>query len=301
MNGDTSGNVTDISVIGVGNIGAAVVRSLLAAGHSVTVWNRSEERCAPLVDEGARLANSLRDAVQRSEVILLCLLDYSITARVLATDEVINALAGKTIVQFATGTPHKAESEFKWLAERRAYYIDGAILAYPRSVGTVDCKIICSGDRSTFDRIRPMLNSVGTVRHVGAKVSTANVLNLSVVGVFYEVAFAAFLEGAAFADAHGATIDEFMSVFPHVVSVLVESVEYSIPQMKSHDYTGSEASVDVHSEAMTQLRGALSAAGCRNVLMTGLVDYLKAAQSEGAGQLEFAALFETIRMSTSRS
>ncbi len=51
--------MTRVAVIGTGVIGAGIAVNLLRNGHDVTVWNRTPERAADVVTEGAKLA---RDA-----------------------------------------------------------------------------------------------------------------------------------------------------------------------------------------------------------------------------------------------
>ena len=45
--------MSEVSVIGLGAMGSALVRALLRAGHRVTVWNRTSAKAEPLVREGA--------------------------------------------------------------------------------------------------------------------------------------------------------------------------------------------------------------------------------------------------------
>jgi 3-hydroxyisobutyrate dehydrogenase-like beta-hydroxyacid dehydrogenase len=45
--------MSEITVIGLGNMGSALARALLESGCAVTVWNRSLQKAAPLADNGA--------------------------------------------------------------------------------------------------------------------------------------------------------------------------------------------------------------------------------------------------------
>ncbi len=47
-----------VGFAGVGRMGFAMARNLLAAGFPLVVWNRTAERCAPLVDAGIPAAAS---------------------------------------------------------------------------------------------------------------------------------------------------------------------------------------------------------------------------------------------------
>src|SRR5664279_2549683 len=64
----------DVGFIGLGNMGAAMARNLLKAGHNVTVYNRTRAKAEVLAGEGARVATSVADAC-RGEVVISMLAD----------------------------------------------------------------------------------------------------------------------------------------------------------------------------------------------------------------------------------
>jgi 3-hydroxyisobutyrate dehydrogenase-like beta-hydroxyacid dehydrogenase len=65
-----------VTVIGLGPMGQAMTHALLARDHAVTVWNRTPARAADVVAAGARLAATVADALEASELVLLSLTDY---------------------------------------------------------------------------------------------------------------------------------------------------------------------------------------------------------------------------------
>ena len=91
--------MSEVTVIGLGNMGSALARALLDApqGRAVTVWNRSPEKAAPLVDKGAILAPSAAEAMQASPVILVCVTNYAAANQILG--EAATYLSGKRLVQ----------------------------------------------------------------------------------------------------------------------------------------------------------------------------------------------------------
>ncbi|PUB27985.1 6-phosphogluconate dehydrogenase-like protein [Promicromonospora sp. AC04] len=66
---------TPVTLIGLGPMGQAMVRTLLAEGHQVTVWNRTPSRAADVVAAGAKLAATPADALAASELLILSLAD----------------------------------------------------------------------------------------------------------------------------------------------------------------------------------------------------------------------------------
>ena len=66
-----------IAYLGLGTMGRGMVGNLLKAGYPVTVWNRTPERCAPLVEKGASQADTPAEAVADADVVMYCLSDDS--------------------------------------------------------------------------------------------------------------------------------------------------------------------------------------------------------------------------------
>ncbi|WP_197421652.1 NAD(P)-dependent oxidoreductase [Sphingobium sp. CCH11-B1] len=64
-----------VAILGLGIMGAGMAHQLLKAGHDVAVWNRSPARAAPLVDAGARQADSPADAATGASVVLAMVSD----------------------------------------------------------------------------------------------------------------------------------------------------------------------------------------------------------------------------------
>src|SRR6185369_2262752 len=73
-----------VAVLGTGIMGTGMARSLLRAGHAVTVWNRTAARAEPLEADGATVAGSAADAVAGVEVVVVMLFDTAAVLAVLA-------------------------------------------------------------------------------------------------------------------------------------------------------------------------------------------------------------------------
>ena len=90
---------TKIAVIGLGNMGSALARSLLGGGTEIKVWNRSPEKSEALRREGAAAASSVSDAIDGCSVVVVCLSSYAAWTQ-LTDDETVQAkLEGVTVVR----------------------------------------------------------------------------------------------------------------------------------------------------------------------------------------------------------
>src|SRR3569623_1144785 len=97
-----------VAVLGMGAMGSRMAISLLKAGHSVTVWNRTPDRAKPLVEQGASTAASPRDAAKGADVVLSVVRDNAASRRVWLSpdDGALAAMSGEAIgIESSTLTP----------------------------------------------------------------------------------------------------------------------------------------------------------------------------------------------------
>ena len=73
-----------IAVVGLGAMGSRIAARLLGTGHEIVVWNRTEEKAKPLIDDGAVLAESPADAAARADATITMLTDPGALESVLA-------------------------------------------------------------------------------------------------------------------------------------------------------------------------------------------------------------------------
>lgn len=77
-------------------MGSAIAEGLLAAGRDVTVWNRTEEKTAPLSAKGATVVDSAADAIGASDLTIVVLPDAASTRELLLGPATAPALDGRT-------------------------------------------------------------------------------------------------------------------------------------------------------------------------------------------------------------
>ncbi len=132
---------TPVTVLGLGRMGAAVAEILVRAGHPTTVWNRTPGRAAHLDALGARRAPDPRAAVAAGRLIITVLADTPAATELLTP--LADALAGRTVLNVATGRPDQAAE----LATRLGGVpvLDAGIFGVPQTLGTPDTLLVYSG------------------------------------------------------------------------------------------------------------------------------------------------------------
>ena len=107
--------MSDISVLGLGQMGSAMARTLLSSGRLVTVWNRSPNKTYPFIEAGAEIAASAEDAISASEVSIMCIRNHVAAAEVLRP--ISDALEGKTVFEMGARGAAAAEELEQLLQE----------------------------------------------------------------------------------------------------------------------------------------------------------------------------------------
>ncbi|MDT0446474.1 NAD(P)-dependent oxidoreductase [Streptomyces johnsoniae] len=177
-------DTTAVTVLGLGNMGAALADAFLAAGHSTTVWNRTADKADPLVGKGARRAATVEEAVRASPVVVVCLLDYDAVHEVL--DPVGGALRGRAVFNLTNGTPRQARDTAGWAGKLGCEYVDGGIMAVPQIIGSESAFVLYSGPgKAAFEAGRELLEVLGSARFVGDDAGLASLLDLALNGAMY--------------------------------------------------------------------------------------------------------------------
>lgn len=156
---------------GIGLMGLPMCRRLLAAGHALTVWNRSPDKCAPLVAAGARQVQTPGELCEAADVVMLCLADTAVVRDVVFGEGGIagKARSGQLLVDFSSLEPGatremaaqlKADTGMGWLDTPVSGGTPGA------EAGTL--AIMVGGEAEDLERVRPALLSLGQrVTHMG--------------------------------------------------------------------------------------------------------------------------------------
>jgi 3-hydroxyisobutyrate dehydrogenase len=99
-----------LGFIGIGLMGKPMTLRLLAAGHEVTVWNRSPEKLDEVLAKGARRADSPAALARAADIVMMCVTDQKAAEEVLFKKNGVieGASPGKLVVDFSSIAPASA-------------------------------------------------------------------------------------------------------------------------------------------------------------------------------------------------
>lgn len=157
-----------ITLIGTGLMGAPMARNLMKAGHDLTVWNRSAERAAPLVAEGAKTAATAAQAITGVEVVISMLSDGHATGALLAEDDFGRALAeGMLWIDMSSAKPEHARAQSAQLAKRGVAHLDAPVSGGTKGAEAGSLAIMVGGEEPTFEAAKEVLMAMGRPVYVG--------------------------------------------------------------------------------------------------------------------------------------
>jgi 3-hydroxyisobutyrate dehydrogenase-like beta-hydroxyacid dehydrogenase len=190
-------------------MGAAIANTMVREGHDVTVWNRSVEKSAPFAGR-AVIAPTVLDAVASSAIIFVCVLNYEASDEMLRTPEVTAALAGKTLVQFSSGTPERARDAGRWASDHGVSYLDCTMSGGPHQIGNDLGTFFYTGRRELFDALRDVLAPlIGTSTYRGEELGYAAALDFARLGAFTGV-LVVLANVVSLLASEGVSVDEFV-------------------------------------------------------------------------------------------
>lgn len=284
------------TVAGTGTMGSALARALLRAGTAVTVWNRTAARAEPLRADGAAVAADLPSALAASDVTVMCVADQASMLGLLAEPGAQDALAGRTLVQLTTGSASDARRNAAAAAAAGFGYVDGAIMAYPRAIGTPDALILYAGRRATFDATEPLLAQLGTAHYTGEDAAGPAVLDAALISLFHAT-LAGLLHGAVLADAERIGIDGFFELAaPFFTGFVTEAVRETMERIAADRYGDAQSSMHMHLSGIDHLVvGASREAGVDPEMMVAIQNWFAQAVADGRGDDDIAVLFDVAR------
>jgi 3-hydroxyisobutyrate dehydrogenase-like beta-hydroxyacid dehydrogenase len=285
--------MSDITVVGLGAMGTALAHALIQSGRNVTVWNRSPEKMQPLVLLGARGSSSLAEALEASSRIIVCIPDYDTTTELFDQPDVIPRIKGRTLIQLSTGTPKEAAASEEWFQNLGALYLDGAILCYPRHIGTPDGLILVAGPEPVFRNCRTDLERLaGDLRYLGSNIRAPSTLDLAFLSRLMGIVFGS-IHGAHLCEAEGVAVAKFTGLLPPDDRAV--PLTQAINDDTFETVSKGGATVDVAGGVVTRLRDQANDAGINSELPDLMCSWVKRAQSAGYGAQETAAVIKVLR------
>jgi 3-hydroxyisobutyrate dehydrogenase-like beta-hydroxyacid dehydrogenase len=171
-----------VGFIGLGNMGSAIARNLIKAGHTLSVYNRTRSRAEAVASLGVRIAETPSEAAADAEALITMLADDAAVEDVIfAPANAIQALpAGAVHISMSTISVDLSRRLAKAHRERKQHYVAATVFGRPDVAAAGKLFVVASGSSEPIERCQPLFDAIGQRTFVaGEEAHAANAIKLA--------------------------------------------------------------------------------------------------------------------------
>ena len=281
----------DVTVIGLGVMGAALAHTLLKNGYNVTVWNRSPEKAETFKEEGAVVAMSSAEAIAANSTVVICIKTHTDTRAILETAQ---SLENKSIIELSTGSAPEAQSLYQWLDEKKADCLIGMICTFPRGIGEEDSTIVTVGSEALWGRSRGMLKVLaGKSSYLGDQVGSLAIL-YSALFLPRQGFMFGMIYGALLCKKAGVSMDAYVEQLPLTIKVVNDYYEVFASSVPNDDYSNPQASIDTYVAAFSDTLESFTDNGANDELPRLMSNLVNLGADAGMGDKQITSLINLL-------
>lgn len=277
-----------IGFLGLGKMGAPMALRLMAAGHELSVWNRTEARTEPLAREGAIVAGTPAEAELGADVVITMLFDDAAHEEVLfGANGLMDALSpGALHISCSTISVALSQRLTAEHARRGHRFVAAPVFGRPNVAEEGRLWIVAAGADDALAQARPLLELLSRgISIVGSEPRQAHALKLG--GNFLISTMIQSLgESFVYAESQGIPPEVFLEA---VNSALFQSPFYAAyGKVMLHPPQHPGATVELGAKDLRLLREAAAASHTRLGLADNLAEIFAQAAQAGLAQSDWA-------------
>ena len=275
-----------IGVIGLGVMGSAMARNLLAEGHQVLGFDLDPAKASTFVDIGGEIAGSAGDVARAAEVVVLSLPTTSALAEVTA-EIAQRGHSGLVVLEAGTFPLENKLEARRVLAGAGIDLLDTPLSGTGLQAADATLVVFASGTEQGFERARPVFDAIGRSTHYLGEFGNGSKMK-------YVANLLVAVHGLAAAEAHALGIAAGLDP-GRVQEVMEDGVgsskifEIRGPMMVADDYPAA-ARLDILLKDSRIIREFAKSVGAPTPLLDATVPNYEAASAAGLGDLDAAAL-----------
>ena len=277
-----------VLVVGLGNMGSALARTLLEAGYETWVWNRTKEKADPLLQKGAQWSENIWTGLSAVDYIVVCVSNYTNSLELLSS---CPDLGEKVLIQLTTGTASDAVSFQHQVVEKRGRYMDGAIMAYPAAIGHQDCLLLVAGNLQAWGESEALILTLGgQSQYLGEDVGVPAHLDHALIAPSLIMQMA-IIQGMHMAQKAGVDLDFYSRMMGSGLSVSLKSdLERHTRAIIDDDFSEVQASIRTWKEALERILEESEGSKVNVDLLTSISQMLAHGVDQGVGEEDIASL-----------
>ena len=149
-------------------MGLPMSKNILKAGYNLTAFNRSKSKAEQLKEFGAKISNTLKDAVDGSDIVITMLTDDTAVDEVMNNSDFLNNLKpGAIVIDMSSVKPTTATKHGNNLKLKEINYLDAPVSGGTIGAEEASLAIMVGGEKNIFDDALDILKKMGNPTLVG--------------------------------------------------------------------------------------------------------------------------------------
>ena len=281
-----------VSIIGLGAMGSGIARTLIERGFTVSVWNRSRSKVDALVASGAIACNEPIDALNSHTHVVVCLSDYAVWQNIIQEHSLASCFEDTCIIQMTTGTIDDVQAHASLIHDNGGRLVEGAVMCYPRNLGTDEAALLLSGSPVVLDECAPILSALdANWTSLGEDINQPSVLSRSLMSGLTG-ALMGLVNGAAICRAGGVPLDIFLKFNEGTNSILLAEQRRLIEAIRDGRTEENEASIKAWREGNQALNSVAASLGTDLTLQNAIQAVFQEGGKRGLDEHDLSALVD---------
>ncbi len=285
-----------IGFAGLGDMGQAIVPRLIAAGHTVTGWNRTKQKAESLFKLGMLWVDTPCEVARESEVVFSIVTDAAaVRSLALGENGIISGLRKNAVyLDMSTIDPDGSRAVAAEFAKAGLTMMDAPVSGTTLTLSQGKASLMVGGDKAAFERVQPVLLAIGPkVTYIGAQglaVQLKVALNMTLV-----IEVIGFCEGVALAEKGG--VPREVAVDAMLKSVVASPVlNYRAPLiLEGHISDATYGDVNLQQKDMMLALDLGRKMGVPVPLGAAANEMLNACRGLGLAHHDFVTVYEVYR------
>ncbi|XP_034276406.1 cytokine-like nuclear factor N-PAC isoform X4 [Pantherophis guttatus] len=204
INGSITPTDKKIGFLGLGLMGSGIVSNLIKMGHTVTVWNRTAEKCDLFIQEGARLGRTPAEVVSTCDITFACVSDPKAAKDlVLGPSGVLQGIRpGKCYVDMSTVDADTVTELAQVIVSRGGRFLEAPVSGNQQLSNDGMLVILAAGDRGLYEDCSSCFQAMGKTSFFLGEVGNAAKMML-IVNMVQGSFMATIAEGLTLAQVTG--------------------------------------------------------------------------------------------------
>jgi 3-hydroxyisobutyrate dehydrogenase len=179
-------DMSQIAVLGTGAMGSRIVQNLLKAGHQVVIYNRTKDKVAGLIEQGATYAETPKAAAKQADIVISMVTDDAVSRKVWLDAEIgaiLGLQEGAIAIESSTLTVNWVKELATVIQSRGAKFLDAPVVGSRPQADAGKLIYLVGGETETLEAVRAVLSTTGSIQVVGA-VGQGTAMKLAVNALF---------------------------------------------------------------------------------------------------------------------